>query len=131
MACYSVCHVTFSRVISRHLAGRFEARIGISGSKHVYLGLFVAEIEAARAYDRAAVRIAGLHASTNLQLSDYSRQLTEHELKKLEVCHSLLNSACAEVNQHIVAAVFLLQVRGQRAASFEGMGVWLAPHSLT
>lgn len=79
--------------MSDGFAGRFEARIGISGSKHVYLGLFATEVEAARAYDRAVVRLKGLHASTNLQLSDYSRQVTEHELKKLEVCRNLLNSA--------------------------------------
>lgn len=68
------------------LAGRFEARIGIAGSKHIYLGLFSAESEAARSYDRAVVRIKGLQASTNFHLSDYSTQVTEHELKHLEVC---------------------------------------------
>ena len=85
--------------MSDGFAGRFEARIGISGSKHVYLGLFATEVEAARAYDRAVVRLKGLHASTNLHLSDYGRQVSEHELKRLQVCRLMLQSACA-IAQH-------------------------------
>ena len=91
----TLCHVTCPPLVSAGLAGRFEARIGIAGSKHIYLGPFGEEIEAARAYDRAIVRLKGLHASTNLQLSDYSRQVSEHELKRIQVRPSLLNSACA------------------------------------
>lgn len=63
-------------------AGRFEARIGIAGNKHVYLGLYNKEPEAAKAYDQAVVRIKGNQASTNFTLSDYHRELTEHELKQ-------------------------------------------------
>ena len=63
-------------------AGRFEARIGIAGNKHVYLGLYNKEAEAAKAYDQAVVRIKGSQASTNFSLSDYARELTEHELKQ-------------------------------------------------
>lgn len=37
-------------------AGRWEARIGIPGSKHIYLGLHDDEDSAARAYDSALVR---------------------------------------------------------------------------
>jgi hypothetical protein len=66
-------------------AGRFEARIGISGNKHVYLGLYNKEPDAAKAYDRAVVRIKGSQASTNFTLSDYNRELTEHELKQVEM----------------------------------------------
>ena len=36
-------------------AERWEARIGIPGSKHIYLGLFNEEREAARMYDAALV----------------------------------------------------------------------------
>ena len=89
----TLCHVTCPPLVSAGLAGRFEARIGIAGSKHIYLGLFENEIEAARAYDRAIVRLKGLHASTNLYLSDYSRQVSEHELKRIQVRPSLPNSA--------------------------------------
>jgi hypothetical protein len=63
--------------------GRFEARIGIAGNKHVYLGLYNKEAEAAKAYDQAVVRIKGSQASTNFTLSDYNRELTEHELKQV------------------------------------------------
>lgn len=37
-------------------AGRWESRIGVPGSKHIYLGLFGDEKDAARAYDRSLVR---------------------------------------------------------------------------
>jgi hypothetical protein len=40
-----------------HHAGRWEARIGIPGSKHIYLGLFNEEREAARMYDAALVNL--------------------------------------------------------------------------
>lgn len=63
--------------------GRFEARIGIAGNKHVYLGLFNEEADAARAYDAAVVRIKGALASTNFSLSDYTRELAEHEMKQV------------------------------------------------
>ena len=59
-------------------AGRWEARIGIPGSKHIYLGLFNLEKEAAQAYDRALVRLRGTAAATNFALSDYRSDLAEY-----------------------------------------------------
>ena len=44
-------------------AGRWEARIGIPGSKHIYLGLHNDENGAARAYDSALVSASPLTAS--------------------------------------------------------------------
>ena len=44
------------RGVTHHPNGRWEARIGMPGSKHIYLGLFDDEASAARAYDRALVR---------------------------------------------------------------------------
>ena len=41
--------------------------------------------EAARVYDRAMVRLMGLNTVTNFPVSEYARQLTEHQLKQLEV----------------------------------------------
>lgn len=60
------------------LAGRWESRIGIPGSKHIYLGLYKEEQEAARAYDQALVRLRGASASTNFALSDYRQELADY-----------------------------------------------------
>jgi hypothetical protein len=61
----------------------WEARIGrgaggrpaAGGRKYTYLGLYDSEIEAAMAYDRAAVRLKGLAAITNFDLSSYLEEL--------------------------------------------------------
>jgi len=66
-------------------AGRWEARIGIPGSKHIYLGLFNQEKEAAQAYDRALVRLRGMAAATNFALSDYRLDLAEYH--KMQQVH--------------------------------------------
>lgn len=67
--------------------GRWEARIGIPGSKHIYLGLFNLEKEAAQAYDRALVRLRGTAAATNFALSDYRSDLAEyHKMQQVRLC---------------------------------------------
>ncbi|KAF6264402.1 hypothetical protein COO60DRAFT_1266883, partial [Scenedesmus sp. NREL 46B-D3] len=43
--------------------------------KYTYLGLYDTEIEAAMAYDRAAVKLKGLAAITNFDLSMYLDEL--------------------------------------------------------
>ncbi|QDZ21216.1 AP2-like ethylene-responsive transcription factor [Chloropicon primus] len=68
------------RGVTRHPNGRWEARIGMPGSKHIYLGLFNEEQEAARAYDRALVKLRGGQAATNFSLSNYNEQLKEYHL---------------------------------------------------
>jgi hypothetical protein len=60
-------------------AGRWEARIGVPGNKHVYLGQFNDEAEAARAYDAALVRLRGNAAFTNFALGEYSSDLAAHQ----------------------------------------------------
>ena len=65
-------------------AGRYEARIGIPGSRHLYLGLFNSEIDAAKMYDRALVRLRGASAATNFAVSDYKTDLAAHyQLKQV------------------------------------------------
>jgi hypothetical protein len=66
------------RGVTAHPSGRWEARIGIPGSRHVYLGLYEGEAEAARAYDGSLVRLRGLTAATNFNLAGYTQQLAEH-----------------------------------------------------
>ncbi|EFJ45630.1 pathogenesis-related genes transcriptional activator [Volvox carteri f. nagariensis] len=66
------------RGVTAHLSGRWEARIGIPGSKHIYLGLFESERDAAASYDRSLLRLRGSSAATNFPLSDYRRELAEY-----------------------------------------------------
>ncbi|GMH44279.1 hypothetical protein BSKO_12213 [Bryopsis sp. KO-2023] len=75
----------FSRGISEYRGvtlnpnGRWEARIGAYGSRHVYLGLYAPQKEAAIHYDTALVRLRGHNAATNFALSNYERALEEHQ----------------------------------------------------
>ena len=61
------------------LAGRWEVRIGLRGSKHVYLGLHSSEVEAARVYDRALVLLTGQTAATNFPVSNYKNQMDAYD----------------------------------------------------
>jgi len=84
------------RGVTHHPNGRWEARIGMPGSKHIYLGLYNEEAAAARAYDRALVRLRGPGAATNYALVFYKTELKAFEMdKSTEKLHASTTASAA------------------------------------
>lgn len=66
------------------------------GSKHIYLGLYNEEAAAARAYDRALVRLRGPGAATNYALVFYKTELEAFEMdKSTEKLHASTTASAA------------------------------------
>ena len=104
-------------------SGRWEARVGVPGSKHVYLGLYDSEEAAARAYDSSLVRLRGSSAATNFALSEYRTDLAAyHKLHQVRLGPPVfLTCSCA------LPSIGMIYLNIQRGCTW--LQAWTASNS--
>lgn len=90
---------------------RWQAAINSSG-KYLYLGSYVLEEDAARAFDKAAIRIRGRKARINFKFDEYLAELKTHSQTQVQEQHPILKEDLGAIGQesHGLGSTFTTRV---------------------